>query len=292
VDSLNDMKSNQTLILAIITLSTVSFQSYSQVKSYGEYNNTLSLKVSAKSKTIFFEKDNLQHLNTYRHLTNDSLKKGCCGCIGVYGVKFILGFDSRHSLVVGQLVKMHGLKVGMEISDYETIRLGFGIYWLNDPVKLGPFVESGDTAFAYIDFDYSTLFVEYVIYQDFRWEVSVPFNIGLGTGSVKFEWPKYDFDTTMVIKGIPVMATNIAAHYKVFPWMGIGAGLGYRQILSLNKQIRKAFNSPFYVIKIKLFLGGLYKSVFKHNEVIEEREEYKRQREEKRNDKRRGQSKD
>lgn len=287
------MKINRYPILVIVmSLSIASYQSYSQVKSYEESYNTLSLKASQKSNSIFFEKDNSLNFDTYLNLSNDSLKKGCCGCIGIYGTKFTLSFDSRQSFVLGRLTKMNGLKIGIEF--YDRYRFGFGFYKMNAPIELKPIPieNSNDTIFSNFEFEYSTVYLEYVLYQDYKWEVSVPLSIGTGTGTIKAYLKSSGYDTTVVIKGIPLVAINAAAHYKVFHWMGIGVGLGYRQILTKNKEANEALSSPFYVIKLKIFLSRLYESIFKHNEVIEEREEYKRQREEKRNDKRRSQNKD
>jgi len=184
--------------------------------------------------------------------------------------------------VLNRLTKMNGLKIGMDF--YDRYRFGFGFYKLDVPIELKPqpIENSNDTIFINFEFKYNSVYLEYVLYHDYKWEVSFPLSFGSGTGTIKAYSKLSGYDTTQVIKGIPIVAINAAAHYKVFHWVGVGVGLGYRQILTKDKAANEALSSPFYVIKLKIFLSRLYESVFKHTEVIEEREEYKRQREEKR----------
>ena len=54
---------------------------------------------------------------------------------------------------------------------------------------------------------------------------------------------------------------NVSGHYKIIPWLGVGLGSGYRFMYSGNSNTSRNFNSPIYVLKIKVFLGDIYKSV-------------------------------
>ena len=49
--------------------------------------------------------------------------------------------------------------------------------------------------------------------------------------------------------------------YKIIKWVGIGTGVGYRLILFKNGGIKENFSSPVYVIKLKVYLGAIVRSI-------------------------------
>jgi hypothetical protein len=55
---------------------------------------------------------------------------------------------------------------------------------------------------------------------------------------------------------------SLVGHYKILKWIGIGSGLGFQLMLKDNPAIMENFNTPVYSIKIKIFLGDIYRSVF------------------------------
>ena len=59
--------------------------------------------------------------------------------------------------------------------------------------------------------------------------------------------------------GVAVLGVGLNAQYKITRFFGLGAGIGYRQMLSENDKIREALNSPLYVLKIKVFIGEFFR---------------------------------
>ena len=187
-------------------------------------------------------------------------------------VKFILQLDARRSFVLNQSVRFYGLRLGLEYN-YKH-RFGIGIYGINDPVLLtnapvlvpsrdsiDPFIDTVDLMF---DFDYWSFFYERVIYRNRRWEASVPIHLGLGriNGSYRDRrerlWVPIDY---------PVALSEISAvgQYNVFRWLGLGTGMGYRWLWVGDQRVRSAYNAPVYMIKVKVMVGELYKSVFRRD---------------------------
>lgn len=192
--------------------------------------------------------------------------------------KLLFSFDSRNSFILNQQAKMLGFRVGVEM--FDKYRTGFGFYGLRDHIDLPQEIRRYDTLNQALRFTYSTLFFEYVIYEDFKWEASASFPFGRGKGMVDTLSSRYNIPGERVSGDVNVIAPSAGGHYKLFYWLGVGGGLGYRFVVAPERNIRRSLSSPFYVIKVKLFLGGIYKSIFKSEEVEAERAEWRNQRRE------------
>ena len=49
--------------------------------------------------------------------------------------------------------------------------------------------------------------------------------------------------------------------YKIVRWVGIGTGVGYRFIYYKESGINEQFSSPEYVIKLKVYLGEIVRTI-------------------------------
>lgn len=219
-----------------------------------------------------------------RYFLKDTTKKK----EGIFSdLKLLFTFDSRNSFLLNQQAKMVGFRFGLEM--FDRYRVGLGWYGLRGHIDLPKEIRPHDELLQSLRFTYSTLFFEYVIYEDFKWEAVASLPFGRGTGTI---------DTLSSLSRVPgerragdvnVLAPSIGGHYKLFYWLGIGSGMGYRFVIAPHKNVRQSLSAPFYVIKVKLFLGGIYKSIFKHEEVEAERAAWrneKRERKERREERR------
>lgn len=187
--------------------------------------------------------------------------------------KFVFSFDSRASRVLDQKVKFNGLKIGFEFKDRH--RFGFGFYALKNPIVLPNniiIIQKPDTAEQEVDtvdyktnFNYTTLYYEFVFFARKRWEFSSAFHLGTGRTTIEYT-DKYKRDSTLVDFQVPIGAVSVAGHYKVFPWIGLGAGVGYRFALVADKRVTEALNGFHTIFKVKLFLGDLYRGIFKRKD--------------------------
>jgi hypothetical protein len=59
--------------------------------------------------------------------------------------------------------------------------------------------------------------------------------------------------------------------------VGIGLGLGWRQMYSRDKEIQTNMSGVILTYKIKLFPGDLYKALFKKDKILEEKGDYRYQ---------------
>ena len=176
--------------------------------------------------------------------------------------KFIFFFDNRNSFIKGREADLVGVRLGGE---WKHWRAGIGFYGLSNKQYKNVTVTNALGAPQTIDvrlrFGYVTVFGEYIFFRNKRWEFSTPLSIGLG--QVALETSK-DGEVQKIRKnGIILIEPSITGHFKVFSWVGIGAGVGYRQVLLAPPNQFGIFSSPIYIIKLKIFLSPIYKAIFK-----------------------------
>lgn len=176
--------------------------------------------------------------------------------------KLVLGFDTRRSFFSNTDVKITGIRAGLEFD--HRVRFWLGLHFLNTPIYRAFHVSDSlgipDTIHSKMNFGYLSFITEYVWLRTKRWEASVPLYIGFGNMS----FTGFEAGTT---KKFGLLELDVQGHYKFFSWIGLGGGVGYRWMLSRDDRLRRNFNNPVYIFKVKLFLGELYKSIFKPDEV-------------------------
>lgn len=183
-------------------------------------------------------------------------------------VQFHLEFDTRNSFFAGSSVKLGGLKVGVEI--IKSHRVGLGFYSLRSPVILSSINENNDK--LSLNFNYTVLYYDYIFFRNDKWEfdASVQYGGGKLTASLLNSNNKQIED----VNGKPIQSVfpfsmlgfSIDGHYKFWSWIGVGTGTGYQIAVSKNTDVSKALTAPFYVLKLKLFPGVIFKN-FKKKKV-------------------------
>ena len=168
--------------------------------------------------------------------------------------KFFGGFDSRHSFISKRQVNIGGLRMGLNYND--RVRFSFGLYFLETAFYRTQLMSSGDTLTAKLGFAYFAMACEYVLFKTKRWEISVPFYTGLGATSL------VGLDSLTQGPILP-LEMSVNAVYKIFPWLGIGWGVGYRYMFINNRKVPENFNNPIYILGIRLYFGELYRAIFK-----------------------------
>lgn len=171
--------------------------------------------------------------------------------------KLLVGLDSRRSFVSGRDVKVMGVRVGLDFE--KRARVGFGVYTLASEFNRNfirtDFFGVVDTIESSLRFAYMTGYFEYVLLATKHWEVSIPFHLGVGDVS----FTKLDQEPKAFVLG----EVLILANYKIFPFLGLAAGVGYRQILLGGYPIRENFDAPSYSFGIKFWAGYLVEKLLK-----------------------------
>jgi hypothetical protein len=182
--------------------------------------------------------------------------------------RLVVQFDQRYSLLQGRLVGINGFKLGVEWRS--RFRMGVGGYLLSqgvasrDPLPLA--LPAGTR--PELRFQYVAVYGEYVLIGTRRWELSTPTQLGFGRVFSNYYLP----DGSRQRSGndhIWMIEPSLAGHMRVFRWIGVGVGFGYRQMLFLddNDNEDRQLNGIIFFGRAKLFLGDLYK-VFRGHERL------------------------
>ncbi|GAB2451554.1 hypothetical protein GCM10011375_37070 [Hymenobacter qilianensis] len=170
----------------------------------------------------------------------------------------VFQFDQRFSLLNGKVVGINGLKGGIEFNG--RLRAGLGVYLLSGgvptdaplPPDLPPNTRDE------LRFRYLVGYGEYVLIGNPRWELSTPVQIGLGKFYSRYELPNGQVRRSDKDQ-IYILEPSIVSHYRVFKWLGLGGGAGYRQMLFINDKLEDELSGVIFYGRVKLFLGDLYK---------------------------------
>jgi len=187
----------------------------------------------------------------------------------------VFQFDNRRENYYGVKGRTNGLKLGLEF--YKFARVGVGFY-SNNRFYPYNYPDRPTNLNQTISLRYTALFTEIVAFRGFRHEISFPVSYGKGFAEVnKFslESTSPTFIGTDTISNIQLLDIGINAHYKPIPFFGVGFGFGYRANINNVPNLKEPLSRAYFDFKLKLFIGYVYKAVFKPKSIKEERAYYK-----------------
>ncbi|RTQ47827.1 hypothetical protein EJV47_18080 [Hymenobacter gummosus] len=174
--------------------------------------------------------------------------------------RVVFQFDQRFSFLQQELVGIQGVKLGVEWRG--RLRTGVGVYFLSSAIPttapVPSFVPPGSQ--DRVRFRYAVLYGEYVLIGNPRWELSTPLQAGLGQYYLRYRYPDGTVYRTPR-RNIWLIEPTIGGHMRVFRWVGLGAGVGYRQALLTEDRLEDDLSGAIFYGRVKLFLGDLYKVV-------------------------------
>lgn len=146
--------------------------------------------------------------------------------------------ETRNSFITNFLARIAAVKAGVSFN--KTLKLGIGYNWLFSSIERKTEGASGELKFSYL-----TPYIEYSFHKTKKWEFSVSALVGAGIAY-------YDFGTNNNrVQPVLLYEPYMTADYKIFRWLGIGFGAGYRLVFVGNRALDENFNSPIYIIDTK-----------------------------------------
>jgi hypothetical protein len=184
--------------------------------------------------------------------------------------RIVAQFDQRYSLLNGDLVGINGFKLGIEWRG--RLRTGLGLYLLSDgvpsrapiPLALPPETRTE------LRFRYVAVYGEYVLVGTPRWELSTPTQFGFGKVFTGYYLPDGSRRRSTT-DHIWLFEPSLVGHMRVFRWVGVGAGAGYRQMLFLNGSQQRELSGVIFLGRVKLFLGDLYKIIRGREQLLSQK---------------------
>jgi len=174
--------------------------------------------------------------------------------------------DSRNSFISNSRAKIFGVKLGLNYGNRLHFGIGYNQLYPNAKNfdKQVYYIKSNnipDSATAKLKLFYFSTHVEYVYYQNNNWQLSIPLQIGLGKTYYQYDLDgkKKEMESTIVF----IYEPAVSIEYKVLKWIGVGADVGFRFMVTDYRRLNQKFNSPTYAFKILIYYNEIYKSVFK-----------------------------
>lgn len=178
--------------------------------------------------------------------------------------KFFFQLDLTNSFVSGRGANAIGFKAGLDF--HKRIKFGAGFYTVVSDIVENKYVSKYDTFYnAKLQMNYYTTFVDYVWYDQGRWQFSLLNQFGFGN-SYFWYYPNREKNKnkTERLNSNPIILYEPAlmGQFKIIKWVGVGFGVGYRFMLLNNKEIDQKMSSPIYAIRLKIFMNEIVNSIW------------------------------
>ena len=174
--------------------------------------------------------------------------------------RFTVMLDTRGSFISNENVRLLGVKVGLEHAGRVKYGLGYSI--LATRIEGQAAVNEDGTTRTVgtrVRFGYITPFFSYAFFQRGPWEVSIPVQLGFGSGSLVYddlEGTTRTLDRTFVFLYEPAMTVQ----YRFLKYLAIGGGLGFRLVVT-SSSLNERLNAPIYLFGLKVYFGDLYRDL-------------------------------
>jgi len=178
--------------------------------------------------------------------------------------KLSFRWDSHGSFITNTPARMTALGLGVRLGNY--VRVGWAINWLNTPIYRKKIINTGpesiDTVNAQLNYGLLSLYANVVVGHVKKWEFTVPFEVGFGSSSYTY-FDKANKKQEFAKGGIITLEPMLMTEYKVFKWLGVGAGLGLRLVPINNRAMKENFNSLLWDANVSIYFGEIYKGIVK-----------------------------
>lgn len=181
--------------------------------------------------------------------------------------KVFLTLDKTSSFVSGKGATTNEIRLGLDFK--KKLRFGIGYAELASDVVTDKSIVTSVTGVdslvpAKLSLSYMTLSAEYTFFESKRWQITSPLTLGLGSSYFSYyEQINGEYETLKLDKGgVVLLGASGIATYRILRWVGLSAGLGFRQVVVNNGKVKESFNSPVYLFRIRIFMGEIYKSIF------------------------------
>ena len=174
--------------------------------------------------------------------------------------RFAAGLDTRGSFISNQNVRLLGVKAGLEHAG--RVKYGIGYSFLRTPVEgEAVVIEEGAerTVTTKLRLGYFTPYFSYTFYQRGPWEMSIPVQIGLGSGSQVYDDLSGE-RRTLARSFVFLYEPAMTVQYRFLRYFAVGGGMGFRLVFT-PADLDENFNAPIYLFGVKVYFGDLYRDL-------------------------------
>jgi hypothetical protein len=180
--------------------------------------------------------------------------------------RFVLSLDTRSTIIDRRHVRINGVLSGVSFGK-RSHKITVGYYWLgyNASKRLIDWHKSlahsinlsyyTKTDVAFVSFAYW-----YPLLKTKRWTVSIPVELGAGRETSNYRELSDDSAINNKHFSFAPYQAGVYGEYRVTPWAGLSAQVGYRNALS-ESHFRRHFSGVYYSYGICLYPGTIYTDV-------------------------------
>lgn len=178
-------------------------------------------------------------------------------------VSVALKLETRNSFSNNRFANINGVSAGISFGPKRS-KVLLGYYWANYKSNLR-FIDFSKNRAALINLDYYTkidlhyfnLMYFHNVVNSTKWRMSLPAELGIGTGKVSREsltndlliWKKEDLFVPLQL--------GLRVDYKATRYLGLNVMAGYRHSLKIY-ELSNAFSGPYYSYGISLFTDPMW----------------------------------
>jgi hypothetical protein len=157
-------------------------------------------------------------------------------------------------------VRMMGVKVGLEHAG--RFQYGMGYSFLFSPVERARYVNGRGMLPTRLRMGYVHAYVDYAFYQRGPWEMRIPVQLGVGSGSVVYD-DEGGRKQKLFRSGLIVYEPCMTVQYRFLKYFGVGAGWGYRLVMRTGHSLDERLTAPIYTLGLRIFFEDLYQDIRK-----------------------------
>ena len=166
-------------------------------------------------------------------------------------------FDSKNTFITGSGVSIKGLKLGANYGNKISYLLGW--FFLRKPIYSKSTLYKGtlrETTYdTRVSIHYLSVIAEYSVLKSRRWNIYMPFQIGIGRAKKEFS----DSLSVVISQKSTIFPVELSftGNYRIWKFIGLSGGLGYRRAFSGNIIKDEDFNGIIYTLGVKIWFGDL-----------------------------------
>ena len=170
----------------------------------------------------------------------------------------VFQLDIRNSILNHSFVTIPGLKLGVEWRG--RLRTGIGVYLLSSGIPTRQPIPPNrpDYTIAELRRRYVAGYGEYVLLGNPRWEIASQLQLGVGKTYARYRLPDGNIIRSPK-KVIWLVEPALAAQLRVYRWLALGTGVGWRQPVFVNRFTQRELNGPVFYGRVKLSLIDVYR---------------------------------
>lgn len=123
-----------------------------------------------------------------------------------------------------------------------------------------------DSVVAKLKLWYISAHAEYIFHRTGKWRLSMPLQFGLGKTYYKYTLAGRKNKRGENVNFIYEPA--VAIEYKLIKWLGLGADIGFRFMISDDRKLINNFTSPTYAFRLQIYYSELLRLVFPKKEWV------------------------